>query len=243
MEPDVEDFLAHVGVKGMKWGVRRKDAQLTKAFGSTSGGAVSVDAEPKGMSRKKKAAIGAGVVIGGAALIALGTVAANKQLDANRLKTLADVRKKAETRLAGEKAAKAQINAFASKSKWELMATLPNPPKNEPAKGNKGQQKTKAAVDAFVGKSKYQLMTELPSKSKGSYSKSDIKKDTKLYGEKGAARIQKNVNKGMLLSKARQNEAVRQNGAKALKIAMGIKSAGAKEAAEYKTLKKLAGKS
>jgi hypothetical protein len=246
MDPDVQGFLAHVGVKGMRWGVKRTDAQLARASGRSSGGSTGEsDAKPQGMSRKKKIAIGAGI-IGGAALIAAGTYAVNNQMAANKTRTLADARKRAETKLAGEKAARAQIQAFGKKSKWELMTTLPDPPKPAPAqpiKGNKGQQKTKAAVDTFVSKNKWQLMTELPTKQKGvTYSKKDVKKDVKLYGEKGAARIQSKVNKGMLLSKARQQEAVRQNGAKAIKIAMGINSASNKELADYKKLKKLVGK-
>lgn len=34
--PDVENFLAHYGVPGMKWGRRRSDAQLAKARESRS---------------------------------------------------------------------------------------------------------------------------------------------------------------------------------------------------------------
>ena len=34
---DLENTLAHYGIKGMKWGVRRSDAQLAKARGDSGG--------------------------------------------------------------------------------------------------------------------------------------------------------------------------------------------------------------
>lgn len=245
MKPDVEDFLAHVGVKGMRWGVKRTDAQLARASGQSSGGSSTgeSDAKPQGMSKKKKIAIGVGIV-GGVALIAAGSYAVNKQIDVNRMQTLASTRQKAETRLAGEKAARAQIQAFGKKSKWQLMNELPNQPKSTPAKaaparGNRGQRKAKANADAFASKSKYQLMSELPSRSsKTAYSKRDVKKDTKTYGTKGAARIQARVNKGVLLSEARKKEASRQYGVKAARVAFGVSSASRREAAEYNRLRR-----
>lgn len=50
MSDKVEDFFAHYGVKGMKWGVRRSDAQLSKARGKSE---MSEDAEKAANARIK----------------------------------------------------------------------------------------------------------------------------------------------------------------------------------------------
>lgn len=322
----VDDFLAHYGVKGMKWGVKRSDAQLARASGGRQNGSDGAsDSAPKqGMSRKKKIAIGAGVV-GGVALVALGAYAVNKQIDTNKLRTLGEMRKQAEANLAGKKAAQAQIQAFGKKSKWELASELPAKPKKSPMTQAEykaqAQAKVKARADELIAKSGSKpmgkaarrkaaeqqaiqehfnkfakksfldLATELPSapkqpklsrkeaksrtneavrratetqqinnrlnavrgildksgstparKASSSYTSRDRKNDTKLYGTEGAARIQKRIAKGALLSEARRKEATRQYGVKAARVGMNIGSAGRRESKDYERLRKQAGR-
>lgn len=79
---DTDEFLAHFGVKGMKWGVRHVVGANGRVTGSTagrssggssggSGGGGDSTQRPSGLSRNQKIAIGVGV----GAAIALGAAA------------------------------------------------------------------------------------------------------------------------------------------------------------------------
>lgn len=179
---DVDDFLAHYGVKGMKWGVRRASSDKSSSSNSSESSETS---SGRRKINKKHAAIAAGI-IGGAAAITITAVVASNQ------------------KKAGQAAVAAQMQAFAKKSVWEIAASNPQPV----------AKKAKAP--------------------KSSYSKRAKKADTKMYGEKGASRIQKRVDKGEPLSSARQKEAVRKYGGTAAKIAFNVGSAKAKESAKAK---------
>lgn len=184
-----EDFLAHYGKKGMRWGVRRESGGVQTSSGSGGSKQTEMPAKRKmSPETKRKIAIGAGVV-GAAALITLGVAANSKHQER------------------GKQAAAAQINAFAKRSKWDLAANLPA---NPPAR----------------------------SRNTPKYTRRDERKDTKLYGDKGQARIQKRMDKGMTLSGSRQREAARQNGVKALRVATGINSAQRRESKDYDRLRR-----
>lgn len=272
MNTEVDDFLAHYGVKGMKWGVRRSQAQLDRAANrkpSTSG--KSGSDQPKRRLNKKKVALAAGVV-GATAAITVGAVLLNqKQKSAgqtaamNQLKNLGgqsswDVLKGVsvtqpskssskstkQTMSAGESAARKQIKDYANQSMWDIMTS--DPPKSSsptssgstkkkfqtPGQKRKqaGEAKAAAQIKQFAGRSMWDLATDsslsAPPK-KTSYSNRAKKTDTKLYGAKGAQRIQKRVDKGSNLSDARQREAVRRYGGTATKVALNVGSARAKE--------------
>lgn len=185
MTDEVDSFLSHYGVKGMKWGVRRKSSDSSSSNSSGSSDTAETSPKPKRTINKKHAAIAAGV-IGGAAAVTLAAVVASNQ------------------KKAGQAAVAAQMQAFAKKSVWELAASNPQPV----------QKKTPV--------------------KKSAYSKRQRKADTKMYGAKGADRIQKRVDKGQSLSSARQKEVIRKHGGTALKIAYNVGSAKAKENAKAK---------
>ena len=288
MTDDVDDFLAHFGVKGMRWG--RKNASGTVGTSSSSGSnsGSSEETEKKRMSpeTKRKLAIGAGIV-GAAAVIAVGAYAANKQIDANKLKTIGEMRKQVETRRAGEAAAKKQFETFNQKAKWKpsthsksnregkrqaladvkmidaqkaarQKAFADRTSANRAAKEKRQRQintftssgrsknraadleKTRQTIDKLAKRSKWEMATSTPSRAKtsSSYSARDARKDAKLYGDKGSARIQKNVDKGMKLSAARQKEAFRQNGIKAAQIALNVNGAQRRESKDYDRLRR-----
>lgn len=292
MDQDVDEFLAHFGVKGMKWG--RKNASGTvgdsSAKGSSSESGQEGESEKKRLSpeTKRKLAIGAGIV-GAAAVIAVGAYAANKQMDANKLKTLSEMRKSVETRRAGEKAAQKQFQTFNQKANWKpstysktnregkrqaaeevqkydaqriarQKAFADRTSANRAARDQKqrrvntltssGREKNRAAdlevtrreIDRLAKRSKWEVATTPSSspkpRSTPNYSSRDARKDAKLYGDKGQARIQKNLDKGMNLSAARQKEAVRQNGIKAAQIALNINSAQRRESKDYDRLRR-----
>ena len=215
-----EAFLEHYGVKGMRWGVRKEpERDNIGVRGKGTGG--DAKNEKAKMSNRKKIAIGAGVLVGAAALVAVGVAVNSKQSEKGRA------------------VATQQIQAFGKKSKWELATELPSKSKSKAAtptaskpKGRKGrEQAAQEHIKAFGKKSKWELAGELATKPKKSsgYSRRDTKKDVKLYGGKGQSRIQKNVNKGMLLSDARKREATRQHGVKAVRVALNVGSAQKQE--------------
>lgn len=83
-DKEIEDFLEHFGVKGMKWGVRKRRDEKARArlFGKK---------EQQGMSGKKKAAIAVGVV-GAGALVAGAIIARNRGVKVQQLSQLDEVK-------------------------------------------------------------------------------------------------------------------------------------------------------
>ena len=157
---ETEAFLAHYGVKGMKWGVRRKSGGS-----SSSDNAQSSSEKPKRKIDKKKVAIAAGIV-GGAAALTVATVVLKKhQISigeasvASQMKKMGgdstwdvltkvsttpkaaapptraelDARVDALKKKVGEDAVRQQIKDFSKQSMWDIMADTPKPTQSSPA--------------------------------------------------------------------------------------------------------------
>lgn len=89
---ETEAFLAHYGVKGMKWGVRRSDAQLARASGSKKSGDAEASEKPKRRINKKHVAVAAGV-IGVVGAVAVTAVVANNRHQAGQASVMAQMKK------------------------------------------------------------------------------------------------------------------------------------------------------
>lgn len=150
-----DDYLAHYGVKGMKWGVRKKRKESTDSEGESSD-------KPRKILNKKNLAIGAAVV-GSVAAVGVGAAIASNR------------------HAAGKQAAMRSKLAEQSKMSVVEMYLKNSPP---PTKKN----------------------SPPPSKTKSKYKDRHKRSDTKRYGEKGAARVEKLVNKGYSLRDARTKE-------------------------------------
>lgn len=281
-DPFVDNFLAHYGVKGMKWGVRRSDAELARA----SGGRKSTSSEggsekPKRRINKKHVAVAAGV-LGVAGAVAVTAVVASNQKKVGQASVMAQMKKmsgdstwdvltkvnttpstttkpasKKSTRAeldaqvsalkkkAGEDAVRQQIQAYSKQSVWDIMTDKPTsastPAPQAPAKKSgirtpaqkrrDGEEAVKQQVKEFASRSVWDLATDtsLNTPKKSAYSSRAKKNDTKLYGAKNAQRIEKQVNKGVPLSEARQGAAVRRYGGTAARVATNVGAAKLKE--------------
>ena len=80
------DYLAHHGVRGMKWGIRKQ--RVSKGRSRSSNTSNTYKHSRKKWSTKKKVAIGAAIV-GGTALAAIGGIAITKKVRANQSAKLA----------------------------------------------------------------------------------------------------------------------------------------------------------
>ena len=140
-----DDYLEHYGVKGMKWGRRKKRSDT-----STDADTTSDSAAPRKVLNRKNLAIGA-AVIGGVAAVGVGAaIASNRHTE-------------------GKKAA--MRSKLAEQSKMSLVEMyLKNQPPAAPA---------------------------APKKS--AYKDRHKRSDAKRYGEKGAKRVEKLVDKGYSL--------------------------------------------
>lgn len=155
--PSYDDYLAHYGVKGMKWGRRKKRSESNDSEGAVSEGGsseVATSDKQRKILNKKNLAIGAAVV-GSVAAVGVGAaIASNRHAE-------------------GKKAA--LRSKIAEQSKMNIFEMyLNNPPP--------------------------------PPKTKSKYKDRHKRADTKRYGERGAARVEKLVNKGYSLRDARTKE-------------------------------------
>lgn len=240
-EEDVDVFLAHYGVKGMKWGVRRSQAQLDRAAGrdgSSSDSSSNTSTGSKSRINKKKVALGVGVVAATAA-VTIGAVALNQhrkssgqaavlsQLQKIGGQSAFDVVKNVSvTQPKSKPKPKSATAKQLASAKSKLKASTPS--QRKAAK----EEAAKAQIKAFAKKSMWEIAAENPppkKSSKSSYSKRAAKADTKLYGAKGSARIEKRINRGHSLSSARQREAVRKYGGTAMRVAVNVGTAKAQE--------------
>lgn len=88
-KPSPQECLAHYGIKGMKWGVRRyqnEDGSLTKA-GKERYNAEEESSKKKGLSDKQKTILKVGAAAVATALVAYGTY---KLVDSGELHRLAE---------------------------------------------------------------------------------------------------------------------------------------------------------
>lgn len=152
-----DDYLEHYGVKGMKWGRRKKRSDTSTDVDTTSDADTSSDsAAPRKVLNRKNLAISAAVIGGVAAVGVSAAIASHRHTE-------------------GKKAA--MRSKLAEQSKMSLFEMYLNNPPPAPAE---------------------------PKKS--AYKDRHKRSDAKRYGEKGAKRVEKLVDKGYSLRDARSKE-------------------------------------
>lgn len=119
MEQEVEDFLAHYGVPGMKWGKRRASSNDSIGGSRPNSGGSDAPLKPK-MSREKKIAIavgvGATIAIGAAITIAVLNNQKSMSLPIQSLSTNSSMLKGKSNLIFSAAAANARDNASLPKS-------------------------------------------------------------------------------------------------------------------------------
>lgn len=180
---DLDDFLAHYGVKGMKWGVTRKSGS------SSSSKSESGSDKPKRKIDKKKVAIAAGVVGGVAALTVAAVVLNKHQISL------------------GEAAVTSQMKKMGGESTWDVLTKVPTTPKPaaKPAKA------TRAELDARVDALKKKVGEDAVRQQIKDYSKQsmwDIMNDSpKQAPSSGSAPVAKSSGLRTPAQKRREGEA------------------------------------
>ena len=127
---ETADFLAHYGVKGMKWGVSRKSGADSSSGSSDSSGS----SKPKRKIDKKKVATAAGI-IGGAAALTVAVV----------------ILKKHQISL-GEASVASQMKKMGGDSTWDVLTKVSTTPKAAPAPTKLTRAQLDTRVDALKKK-------------------------------------------------------------------------------------------
>lgn len=152
-------YLVHYGIKGMKWGVRRTDAQLARARGkSGTSGSKSSDANTeKRRSAIKKAAAATAAVVTVAAAATIYAKNPKIQSTVNSVVSKAGKGTVNGIKTAGKKsveAGKAYVKDAVSGAKAGVKAAVQNAPKKAAEAIVTGiiMNAAKRALDASVGK-------------------------------------------------------------------------------------------
>lgn len=219
-----DDYLAHYGVKGMKWGKR-------KARGSDSDKSSS-DRTPEEQAarkaRRKKVAVGVASVVGVAAVVGVTAMSANKIQ--NGKKTASVISKKAKTiniedavrkMQEGEKKkaqssqdqmfkdiqARIDAGAKAKAATDRILKENQDVPANILGHTKRQKERTAEArdrINSVASKGFFDMAASTLSQS--DYGERPKARDTKRYGEDGASRIGRKVDNGADLSTARRQE-------------------------------------
>lgn len=218
-----EDYLAHYGVKGMKWGVRRNRSDKK----SSSRERTPEEQEAR-KARRKKIAIGVGAAVGVAAVVGVGAMSANKiQAGKKAASAAAEKSKKVSVEdavkkmQAGEKqkAKDAQDKMFAdiqaridasAKAKAEtdrILRQNPDAPANPLGQTRRQRERTEEArtrINNVASKGFFDMAASTLSQT--DYGERSRERDTKRFGDKGADRINRKVDEGVDLGTARRQE-------------------------------------
>lgn len=238
-----EDYLAHYGVKGMKWGVSRNRTDKSSSSKKASSD-LTPEEQASRKARRKKIAIGVGAAVGVAAVVGVSAMGAKKiQSGKAAASVVSELTKKvsvedavrkmqagekqkvrdAQSKMAADMQARLDASAKAHAKTDRILRQNPDASSNPLRNTKRQREKTEEARARFnevASKGLFDMAASTLNQS--NYGERSRSRDTRRFGERGANRIENRVNNGTSLSAARRRELRRKGRSQMLRGAVNF---------------------